>query len=323
MRFLFYSILLFFPISLSAQILFTAIDHSENDIRACMLNDSTHEIIEISLNRSYLPTWIGDKIVFNFGNHIWMSDKSTKDQRIIFEGLKPVVSKSNSLIAGYSKQGITIVDSSGKVLKKLEVNFWEKVTPTFSFDEESISYFDKDREACYLFNWKNETNRLFGKNIYHPVWSPDGMQILFNTGKMDANFRVAVVDSSWKEGTPVNYITSINENAVVPIWSPKQNYIAYMILHSKNSNVESDLISSNIILYDIKTKVKTIIAEDAGFTEGAYPQFCFDGEEKYLYYTSVNSLGNGALVKIELKNNFQKKILTHDKNLDCRLPACK
>jgi Tol biopolymer transport system component len=313
----------FVPGFLTAQILFTAIDHSSNDVRACLLDDSTNEIIEVSFNNSYLPVWLGDKIVFNYGNHIWISDKSTKNQRIIFEGFKPVISKSNTFIAGYTKDGITIADSSGKVLKKIDVNYWERITPTFSHDEESISYFDKERESCFLFNWKNETNRLFGKNVYHPSWSPDGSKILFNFGKIDSNFRVAVVDSSWKEGLPMNFITGINENALLPIWSPKQNFISYMILTPTSSKPESDLIGGNIILFDLKTKIKTIMAEDAGFTEGAYPQFCFDEDEKYFYYTSINSLGNGAISKIDLLNNFQKEILTHDNNLDCRLPSCR
>lgn len=316
-------IFFFTPGFLASQILFTAIDHSANDVRACLLDDSTHEIIEISFNNSYLPIWFGVKIVFNYGNHIWISDKTTKDQRIIFEGLKPVVSRSNKYVAGYSKEGITIADSSGKVLKKIEVDYWEKITPTFSYDEKSISYFDKERESSFLFNWKNETNKLFGKNIYHPSWSPDGSKILFNFGKMDSNFRVAVVDSSWKEGIPMNFITNVNENSVLPIWSPKQNFIAYMTLNQINSKSESDLMNGTIILYDLKTKIKTILAEDAGFTEGAYPQFCFDQSEKYFYYTSINPLGNGAITRIDMQNNFQNEILTHDNNLDCRLPVCR
>lgn len=322
MRYFFFIIYFFIFSQVFPQVVFTAINHSLNDVRACFFDDSTNEIIELSSNNSYLPVWFDDKIIFNFGNHVWLTDKTGNEQRILFEGVKPVVSKKNKFIAAYTRDGIVVADSQFKILKTIEVNYWDKITPTFSFDECSVSYYDKERESTFLFNWFNETNKQFGKMIYHPTWSPDGKKILLNTGKIDEDFRVGIVDSSWKEGDPISFITSKNENCILPIWSPRQNYIAYMILKSNKTLPNSDFIPGSIILYNISTRVKTVIAEDAGFTEGAYPQFCFDREEKFFYYTAINDLGYGIIARINLKDNYEKKNLTNDINLDCRLPHC-
>jgi len=141
-----------------------------------------------------------------------------------------------------------------------------------------------------------------------------------NTGKVDSNFRVGIVDTNWNENQPVNYITPIYENSIVPIWSPSGRFIVYMTLLSKNSIQNSDFIPARIVLYDTKSKTKQIISEDAGFTEGAYPQFSFSKDERYFYYTAIRENGTGTIIQVDLNSNFEKRILINDSNLDARLP---
>lgn len=308
-------------INLYAQVVFTGVDRLTESVKAFYLNVETEQISELSFSNSYLPRWLSENfLVLNIGNSIFKVDKYREKQIYFFEGYMPVVSNSSRYVAAYSKNGITIADSSGKILTVLEVDYWSKITPIFSFDEKSIFYYDKRREATFKFNWEKQTNQLFAHYVFHPLHSPDGTELLINIGKVDSNFRIGIVHSNWAENQPINYITSPYENSVSPIWSPSGNYIAYMTLLSKNTIAGSDFIPARIVLYNKKTRTKQIITEDAGFTDGAYPQFSFSKDEKYFYYTAIRENGTGTIVQIDLSNNFEKKILINDFNIDARLP---
>ncbi len=310
-----------FKLSLWGQIVFTGVDRLTESVKAFYLNVETEQLTELSYSNSYLPRWLNEnQIVLNIGNSIFKVDKFRERQIYFFEGYMPAVSNSGKYIAAYSPKGITIADSTGKILRVLEVDYWSKITPIFSHDEKSVFYYDKKREATFKFDWEKLTNHLFAHYVFHPVYSPDGSKLLINTGKVDSNFRVGIVDTNWNENQPVNYITPIYENSIVPIWSPSGRFIAYMTLLSKNAIQNSDFIPARIVLYDTKSKTKQIISEDAGFTEGAYPQFSFSKDERYFYYTAIRENGTGTIIQIDLNSNFEKRILINDSNLDARLP---
>lgn len=317
-KILFFSFLIFS--NLSAQIVFTGYDRLNQSVKAFYLNLENHQLTELSYANSYLPRWLNeDYIVLNIGNSIFKVDKFRQKQNYFFEGFMPVVSRSGKYVAAYSQKGIVVADSTGKILSILEVDYWSKVTPIFSFDEKSIYYYDKKREATFKFDWEKQTNSLFAHNVIHPLISPDGKQILLNSGKMDSNFRVGIVSSDWKEDSPINFITSIYENSIVPVWSPTGRYIAYMTLLTKKKLENSDLIPANIILYDTRNGTKQILTDDAGFTEGAFPQFSFSQDEKYFYYTTIRENGTGTITQFNL-SDFSKKILIDDPDLDARIP---
>lgn len=307
--------------NLFAQVVFTGVDRLTETVKAYYLNVETEQLLELSFSNSYLPRWLNENfIVLNIGNSIFKVDKYRDRQVFFFEGFMPVVSNSGKYVAAYTTDGIVVSDSSGKILRKLEVDYWSRITPTFSHDERIIFYYDKKREATFGFDWENLTNHLFAHYVYHPVFSPDGSKILINVGKVDSNFRVGIVNPDWKENQPINYITSPYENSIVPIWSPSGKYIAYMTLLSQKTIQNSDFIPARIVLYDTNSKTKQIISEDAGFTEGAYPQFSFSKDERYFYYTAVREIGTGTIVQVDLQNNFEKKILINDPNIDARIP---
>jgi hypothetical protein len=318
--FLFTLIAYFISVDLSAQIVFTGFDRLRESVTAFYLNLENEQLTELSYANSYLPRWLNENyIVLNIGNSIFKVDKFRDKQSFLFEGFMPVVSRSGKYIAAYSQKGIIVADSTGKILSILEVDYWSKATPIFSYDEKSIFYYDKNREATFKFDWENQTNKLFAHNVIHPLSSPDGKKILINSGKMNTNFRVGIVSSDWKENEPINYITSAYENSIVPIWSPSGRYIAYMTLLTNKKLENSDLIPANIILYDTRNGSKQIITDDAGFTEGAFPQFSFSQDEKYLFYTSIRENGTGTIVQFNL-TDFSKKILIADPDLDARIP---
>ncbi len=307
--------------NLFGQIVFTAVDRLTQSVKAFYLDANSEQITELSYGNSYLPRWLNEEyIVLNIGNSIFKVDKYRQRQIYFFDGYMPVVSRSGKYIAAYSQNGITIADSTGKILRVIEVDYWSKVTPIFSFDEKSIFYYDKKREATFKFNWEEQTNQLFAHYIFHPLYSPDGEKLLINIGKIDSNFRVGIVNHDWTENQPINYITSTYENSVIPIWSPSGKYIAYMILLSKTTYSNSDLIPAKIVLFDTKSKIKQIIAEDAGFTEGIFPQFSFSNDEKYFYYTAIRENGTGVIVQVDLLSNFSKKVLLNDLEVDSRIP---
>ncbi|MCX8056321.1 MAG: hypothetical protein N3F03_01770 [Ignavibacteria bacterium] len=307
--------------NLRGQIVFTGVDRLTQTVKAFHLNIENEQLLELSYSNSYLPRWLNENyIVMNIGNSIFKVDKFREKQFYFFDGYMPVVSKSGKYVAAYSKDGITIADSSGKILKVLEVDCWSKVTPIFSFDEKSIFYYDKKREACFKFNWEEQTNHIFAHYVFHPIFSPDGSKILINVGKVDSNFRIGIVNAEWKENQPINYITSSYENSIVPIWSPTGRYVAYLSLLSKSTYPNSDFIPARIVLYDTQTRTKHILTEDAGFTEGAYPQFSFSKDERFFYYTAIRENGTGTIGQLDLQNNLEKKFLINDPNIDARLP---
>lgn len=314
-------ILFFIYTQIFGQLVFTGFDKLSNVVKAYHLNLQTGQINELSFANSYLPRWIDETfIVLNIGNSIFKVDYLGESKKYFFDGFMPVVSRTGRLIAAYSKDGIIISDSSGKKITVAEVNYWSKITPTFSFDERYIFYYDKERDATYKFDISKQTNEIFAHHIFHPLPSPDGKKLLINVGKVDSNFRVGVVLSDWKETQFINYITSPFENSIVPIWSPSGRYIAYMTLLANKPIENSDLIPANIILYDTQTGTKTIIADDAGFTEGAFPQFSFSQDEKNFYYTKINDNGRGTIVELDFANPSNRKILIHDPNIDARIP---
>ncbi|MGB9665465.1 MAG: TolB family protein [Ignavibacteria bacterium] len=316
----FTSIFLLIFSNLSAQIVFTGYDRLNESVKAFYLNLENEQLTELSYANSYLPRWLNENyIVLNIGNSIFKVDKFRQKQNYFFEGFMPVVSRSGKYVAAYSQKGILVADSTGKVLSILEVDYWSKVTPIFSSDEKSIYYYDKKREATFKFDWEKQTNNLFAHNVIHPLTSPDGKRILINFGKMDSNFRVGIVSSDWKENLPINFITSVYENSIVPMWSPSGRYIAYMTLLTNKKLENSDLIPANIILYDTRNGTKQSLTDDAGFTEGAFPQFSFSQDEKYFYYTSIRENGTGTIVQFDL-SDFSKKILIADPELDARIP---
>lgn len=318
-----FSIVLILLSNLFGQIVFTAVDKLTQSVKAFYLDIKNEQISELSFGNSYLPRWLNEEfIVLNIGNSIFKVDRYRQRQIYFFDGYMPVISRSGRYIAAYSQNGITVADSTGKILRVIEVDYWSKVTPIFSFDEKSIFYYDKKREATFQFNWEKQTNQLFAHHVFHPLHSPDGDKLLINIGKIDSNFRVGIVNSDWGENQPINFITSNYENSVVPIWSPSGKYIAYMILVSKSTYPNSDLIPAKIVFFDLKTKIKQIIAEDAGFTEGIYPQFSFSNDEKYFYYTGIRENGTGTIVQVDLQSDFSKKILLNDSEIDSRIPLC-
>lgn len=303
-----------------AQILFTGVDKSTGNVRAYHLIPESEQIIELSYGNSYLPRWLNENfIVLNIGNSIFKVDKFGENKTYFFEGYMPVVSRSGKYVSAYSKNGITLSDSTGKLISKIEVDCWTKVTPIFSYDEKSIFYYDHTRNACFEFNFDKQTNYLIGHFVFHPLHSPDGTKLLLNIGKTDSNFKVAIANINWKENEPLTYLTSDYENSVVPIWSPSGRYIVYMRLLTDKAIDNSDLIPANIILYDTHTHTKKILAEDAGFTEGVFPQFSFSKDERFFYYTSIRKNGTGTITEIDLTNN-QKRILITDNTIDARIP---
>jgi len=302
------------------QILYTGLNKFSGIVRAYHLIQENEQIIELSYGNSYLPRWLNENfIVLNIGNSIFKVDKYGESKTYFFEGYMPVVSRSGKFIAAYTEGGITVADSSGRIISKIEVECWKKVTPLFSYDEKSIYYYDNVRNGCFKFDFEKQTNTLLGHFVFHPLYSPDGKKLIFNVGKTDSNFRVAIADIDWKENQQLHYITSEFENSIVPIWSPSGRYIAYMKLLIDKTLPESDLIPAIIVLYDNQTQTKTIVTEDAGFTEGVFPQFSFSKDERYIYYTCLRDDGTGTIAEIDLHRN-QKRILISDKSIDARVP---
>lgn len=315
-------IILFMNFNSFSQVVFTAVDSDNNDVRACYYDEEKDEVIILSSNNSYLPNWLGNYIIYNFGNHIWRTNTTTFEEEILIEGLNAVVSPSQKYFAVRVKDGVAIADSSGKLIKKIEVDAWNKVNVTFSYNDVYFTYYDKLKETCNLFDWKNETIKKLGSNIYHPQWNKKGNKILINIGKLEENFRVGIIDTNYVDGDKINYITNYNQNAIIPIWSPNENYIAYFLLDDENKNDLTDLHSGSIFIYKVFDGSRILVDTEAGYTEGAYPQFCFDNDEKYFYYNRVNEFGKGEIFRYNLSDGSKKK-LTKNEKIDYRIPKCK
>jgi Tol biopolymer transport system component len=144
--------------------------------------------------------------------------------------------------------------------------------------------------------------------------------VLYNKAKADGKYDV-VLKTIRNDSTQV--INSDKENAVVPIWSVDGKKIAYLAFESEIENsFNIDLYSCKLILYDLESQEKRVLAADAGFTDKAFPQMCFDEKDEFIYFTKINENGLGSIAKVNLKT-FQQEVISKDPTLDERFPHVK
>jgi hypothetical protein len=314
-------LLLFFPIIIQPQtkIVYTAVDYSLGEVRAAICDDDGGNKYDLGFSKTYLPVWFGDDIVYNSDTFIWQCDTTGENLKQIIDGYRITVSNDQTKYAFYDYNGISIADKSGKLIKEIHVDAWQDVTITWSLNDEHVSFYNNEKDECFLFHLENDSLISFGKGIYHPLWNKSDGSILYNARTLDELYDVVIKDASGKTVK----INKPGEMAVVPIWSSSGNKVAYMVIkYQAEQNVDSDMLESYLMLYDMETKVTKTLAHDAGFTDQAFPQMCFDENDNFIYYTAINEQGLGSLKKINL-NSYESFTISKDPNIDERFPQVK
>jgi hypothetical protein len=144
--------------------------------------------------------------------------------------------------------------------------------------------------------------------------------VLYNQALPDGKFSVVV--KNIKSDSKI-VISNQNENAVVPIWSNAGNKIAYLSFKTALENSpESDLFPCNLILYDLESKVLTMLSSEAGFTDKAFPQMCFDERDEFLYFTKINENNLGSIARVDLKT-LKQETVSVNLRIDERFPLVK
>lgn len=302
------------------KIIFTAIDYPNDEVRAVICDGDGSNRIELGFNKTYLPVWFNDKILLNSDTFIWQCDTSGENLQKLFPGYRAVVSHNKKTFAFYDRDGIGVADASCKVIKQIAVNTFEDAAITWAKNDDKVSYFDPEKEICYLFNLENDSLEMFGDSIYHPLWNQSNELVLYNRALPNGEFSVFV--NSVKSDSKI-VISNPQENALVPIWSSGGNKIAYLSFKTEIENsLESDLFPCNLILYDLEKKISTILSTEAGFTDKAFPQMCFDERDEFLYFTIINENNLGSIARVNVKT-LKQETISVNMLLDERFPLVK
>lgn len=301
------------------KILYTYVDYGSNEARAAILNTASNERLDLGFNRTYLPAWIGNNILFNGQNYIWSCNSDGSGLTKVGEGYRASVSQKENLFAFYSKNGISIFDSSLNFVKEIEVEAWTDVSVTWLKNDSAVSFYDLQKQICYLYFIFEDSIAQFGGYVYHPIQK--GSQILFN--RLEEKIYSVFLMKEHESPKNAKRISTGFDNSVVPIFSPNGKNIAYLkILPDSLQFIQSDMLRCELILYDIEKSETKIVAADAAFTDQAFPQFTFNKNSDVIFYTAVNENGLGVLKKIDLKSNATER-LTLNPALDERFPVCK
>ncbi len=303
------------------KIVYTAVDYINNEVRAAICNADGLNKYDLGFNRTYLPVWFGDNILFNSDTYIWQCDSTGENLKQLSPGYRVSVSHDQTKYAFYSSPGISIADTSHKIIKEILIDPWEDVSITWSKDDSKISYFNNSTKKLFLFDLATDSVMMFGNFVFHPLWNPSDNSILYNQKNENELFDVFTIDSL--DSPDKKMINKPGEMAVVPVWSNDGEKIAYLSIHSeKDDSVQSDMLKSDLVLFDKKTGEKKILATDAGFTDQAFPQVTFDENDKYIYYTSITEYGTGALARVYLTTG-ETEIISKDPKIDDRFPHVK
>ena len=320
--------ILFFLILLSQigfsqnKLLFTYVDYKNGEVRAAISDDDGSNKIDIGFNRTYLPVWLGNKIIYNSANLIWLCDSNGDDLTKIAPGFRASASKDQSLFAFYNHDGIAVCDSSGKLFKQISVDPWTEITITWMKNDSVISFYDIEKQTCYLFNLYSDSIYIFGKNIYHPIEQNNGDKILYNKQLENGAYAVFIIGSLISSDDDYR-LTLPGEMSVVPLWSNDGNKIAFLRIKPDSlQTIQSDMFLADLILYDITIEKFFLLANDAGFTDQAYPQVTFDENDEFIYYTAIHKNGNGYIRKVDISTSNIITI-TKDFRTDERLPLFK
>lgn len=302
------------------KILYTYVDYKLGEVRAALLTTENNERLDLGFNKTYLPAWLGDKILFNGQNYIWLCNDDGSDLQKIGDGYRVSVSQKKNLFAFYSKNGISIYDSSLTFIKEIEVEAWSDVSITWIHNDSAFTYYNLQKQMCYLYFIYKDSVAQFGSHIYHPLQY--GSELLFNKMEEDGIFAVY----NLKSGEPLERakrISGEDEMAVVPMWMNSSKKICYLrVMPDSLQKIQSDMFRCELILYDTEKSSRIILASDASFTDQAFPQFSFSQNDEHIFYTAIVENGNGIIKKINLQS-FETEELTKDFYLDERFPICK
>ena len=302
------------------KIVFTAIDYQHDEVRAVICNSNGSSRTELGFNKTYLPVWLKDKILLNSDTFIWQCDTSGSNLQKLLAGYRVTVSNNENMFAFYDKDGIAISDVKGNITKRIEVSIFEDAAITWSKNDDKVSFFDPDKKVCFLFNLTNDSIEVFGDSIYHPLWNLKNDLVLFNKAKADGRFDVVLKKMNSDSAVIIN---SAIENAVVPIWSNDGSKVAFLSFETEIENsLQTDLFPCKLVLYDLETRNKRVLSADAGFTDKAFPQMCFDGKDEFISFTKINENGIGSIARVNLQT-FEQEVISKNPALDERFPHVK
>lgn len=203
------------------------------------------------------PSWHprGEKILFeSFSNgksDLYVQDlKSLKIKKITnFERGEPRFGSFSpdgktiaiSLKESDDKSNIVLLDTSGKIIRKLTIEDKRSYYPKWSKDGKEIVYFsrkdtDNQDDEIYKINLENGIEmRLtnWPKHNFCPSWSNDNSRIVYVTSMEGIRPEIYIMNSDGKNQVR---ITNNKDGDTLPYWSPNGSTI--LITGYRNGNYE-------------------------------------------------------------------------------------
>ncbi|MBI2417922.1 MAG: hypothetical protein HYV28_08470 [Ignavibacteriales bacterium] len=311
------AVLMLLTCLLSAQsaYIYTYVDYKNQDARIAIQNEKTGKSFDVGFIQSHLPIWAGNEVIFNGQNTIWKCDREGENLRRISPGFRASLSHDGSKYACYTGEGITVFDTSGKMLKILDLTPWIDITITWKPGDSVITYFSEEKQSCMMYFLNNDSISTLGKRIYQPTWNSHGI-CLYNKLEESGMYQVYT-----KQGGRERKISFDDRMAVVPSWSNSGKAIAYLsVLPDSVQPGNTDMYVSELMLYETATGNTTILTSDAGFNDKVFPQLAFSEDDSFIYYTAVAENGNGKLKKINART-LESFVLREGAMIDCRFPT--
>lgn len=160
----------------------------------------------------------------------------------IFANYSPDGSKiAVSIKESENKSNIVLMDSVGKIIKKLTNTNLRSYYPRWSNDGQEIVYFSRketDNQDDEIYRLKIETGeekRLtnWPKHNFCPSWSNDNSMIVYVTSMEGIRPEIYIMDSNGKNQIR---ITNNEDGDTLPCWSPSENKL--IITGYRNGNFE-------------------------------------------------------------------------------------
>lgn len=202
------------------------------------------------LTAGYQPEWSpnGNKIVFTTGRSenrsICIMDSDGNDKKELATGYEPVWGPDGNRIAftsgRYENRSIWIMNVNGSDKHELTTGY----EPEWSPDRNKIAFTAGryDKSSIWVINSDGSNEKqlaanmtlggMIGDTCFHPVWSPDGSKIAFESVFNFTYYYVWVMNS---DGSNKKQITSLNKSDRYsvwlstrnPVWSPDGSKIAF------------------------------------------------------------------------------------------------
>ncbi len=300
------------------QLVITYGDFVNDEIRVGLLDINTASLTDVGFNKTYLPALLGNLILFNSDRFLWQTGPDGSGLTQLNKGFRASVSPFGDFVAYYSGAGIEICRSDFSLIKKIELDCNPDNQITWLPQNRGLTFFREGQ--TYAYDFLGDSIYKFGNDTYQPVWYGNSNRFIYTILADDSTYRV-------KLGNGLNCNTGDREllpgsaHSFAPQWSNSGDYIAfYRLKPNIEIPTETDILPVELVVVNTNNPRLSAVFDDAGFTDGVFPQFTFSPDDNLIYYTSISKFGTG-IIKAGNTRSGETKVIYEDQALDLRFPV--